>query len=232
MKSLFICSIILLALQLNARQLFSQNDGQEVYENYVTFNITRLLLLEARFGYERLITEKHVLRTAVGLQFPVSSNTFGSIASYAPYYYAVSKGIYLGLGYNYLIIPESYFYVSAEVYYSYNYYDDKYYKYCVSDRSESYVINQSLKLAKTGIKFLVGKKATMAPWKKTRMQFDFFGGMGVQYRSEHITIFKRIDETCDINFPHNITNYDPQKEDMSDRWVLTLHAGILLSLAF
>ena len=53
-------------------------------------------------------------------------------------------------------------------------------------------------LNKSGIKLLIGRKVSLVPRKETRVQFDFFLGLGYQYLSEEITRFKSKSGECDI----------------------------------
>ncbi len=210
--------------------MFSQDQEKESYKNNITFNVTRLALIEARFGYERHLSDRHVLRTTLGIQFPVSSNSF-PYHLYVPFYYVVSKGIYMALGYNYIFNPRKNLYVSAEAYYNYSYYDNKYYKHCTGHDGADYASLQSMQLQKSGIKLLLGKKATMLPRKDTRLQFDFFAGIGYQYRQEETTVFKK-KGGCSIDGQYTYTEYDPPKKEISNRWWPTIHGGILLSFPF
>ena len=222
---------LILIMQANSNCLYAQNFEKKSYKNNITFNITRLALMEARFGYERHLTDRHVLRTTLGIQFPVTSNSFPYVF-YVPFYYIVSKGMYMAVGYNYIFNQGKNLYVSAEVYYNYNTYDNKYYRHCTGHDGADYVSLQSMELRKSGIKFLFGKKLFMSPVKDTRLQFDFFAGIGVQYRQEEITIFKKKTGECTVDGQYHYENYDPPKEEDSYAWWPTLHAGLLLSFPF
>jgi hypothetical protein len=227
---IFISIVFLLCFN----SVYSQDPERKTYKNAVTFNVLRLALLEARFGYERKLSERHLVRTTLGIQFPVSSESFGNISSFPviPYYYKVSKGIYLAMGYNYVIIPRKGFYISSEIYFNYNSYDEKYYTMLVGMDMDSYVSLQSMDLTKTGIKFLMGRKLTMHPSKETRMQFDFFWGAGIQYRQENITIYKKLVGTTNIDNLSEIPYFDPPQTEASNKFYPTLHGGILLSFPF
>ena len=151
-KIVSIVSIIFVTHSI-AQGLFAEDQIREKksFENTITFNIGRLILNEARFGYERQLTERHVFRTVLGIQYPTNSESFKSVPLgiyYAPYYYEVSKGIYLGIGYNYVLGIHSKIYVSSEIYFNFNYYDKKYYHYCVGPDKDSYVSLESMKLKK------------------------------------------------------------------------------------
>jgi hypothetical protein len=191
----------------------------------------RLGLMEARLGYERQLAERHVFRTTLGIQYPVKSNSVPLI-SYVPFYYVVSHGFYVAVGYNYILNTKKMLYVSAEAYYNYNSYDHKYFTYCTGHDGANYVSLQSMRLRKQGIKFLFGKKLTMSPAKETRLQFDLFAGIGVQYRQEDITIYKKKTGECTIEGYNEYQIYDPPEEERSYAWWPTLHAGILLSFPF
>jgi len=188
--------------------------------------------MEARFGYERYLSDKQVIRTSVGIQFPIASESFPSFFFNLPFYYTVSKGVYLSLAYNYVIKPHSNLYVSGEVYFNYSYYDDKYYKYCKGNVNETYVTLQSMRLKKSGIKFLIGEKTSMSPKKKTRAQFDFFVGIGIQYKQEEITVFKEKQGECSVDGQNEYQVYDPPKKTTLNKWQPTLHAGVLFSFPF
>ena len=235
MKKIFFILFVLILILLNTKQLSSQDQERKYFKNNITFNLTRLLLLEARFGYELKVSESHVVRVNLGIQFPTSAESYSykavagiwQIASYYP----VSKGIYVGLGYNYILNYQSKIYISGEVYYSYNYYDKKYYTHCAGS-SNSSVSLQSMDLRKTGVKVLFGKKVSLAEGKKAGLLIDFFAGPGIQYREEIITVYKGKTGTCDIDSNVDFNEYNPPYEDVSKRWWLTFNAGILIGVPF
>ena len=228
--------LVFLLVMLSSNILLAQEHEKETFKNAITFNVYELVKLEARLGYERLLAEKHALRASVGIQFPVSSgpleeNGAAIISISINKIERVSKGIYLALGYNYLIIPDAYFYVSPEVYYNYSFYDDIYYEYCTGMQHDSYVTLQSMQSNKSGIKFLVGKKVSLSTKKKTRLQFDFFAGIGIQHRQEEITVFKKKYSTCDSS-GGNYYVYDPPRITNTDTWIPTMDLGISLCCLF
>ena len=234
MKKAPILLFLLLFMLWSSAQLFSQESQKTSRKNNITFNITRLILLEARFGYERQLSERHIIRTTLGIQFPVSSESFKAISlpKTTPFYYTVSKGFYLALGYNFLIVPKANLYVSAEVYYNHSYYDEKYYRLCSGMSSGSEVYLQSMQLNKSGIKFLIGKKMSMMPKKPTHLQFDIFGGIGLQYRQEEIIVFKKKQGECTVDGQYEYVLLNPPKVSDSNRWYPTLHLGVLFSFPF
>ncbi|MCD4725194.1 MAG: hypothetical protein K8R63_10170 [Bacteroidales bacterium] len=227
---------VFLLVMLSSEILLTQEHEEKTFKNAITFNVFELVKLEARLGYERLLAEKHALRASVGIQFPVSSgpleeNGATIISISINKIERVSKGIYLALGYNYLIIPDAYFYVSPEVYYNYSFYNDIYYEYCTGMQHDSYVTLQSMRSNKSGIKFLVGKKVSFSTKKKTRLQFDFFAGIGIQHRQEEITVFKKKYSTCNSN-GGNYYEYDPPQITNTDNWGPAMDIGISLCYLF
>lgn len=223
--------VMILCIFLFGSNLIMAQEETKSYKNALTFNITRLALMEARFGYERPLSERHILRSSLGIQFPVSSTSFPYYL-YVPFYYPVSKGGYIAVGYNYIFNPRKKLYVSTEAYYNYSYYDDKYFLFCTGQDKENYVNYQSMDLKKTGMKLLIGKKISVSPKKDTRLQFDFFAGIGVQYRVEEITIFKKKQGECSVEGQYDFRTYDPPEKDISYEWWPTIHGGLLLSLPF
>ena len=178
---LIFCSTILLltATTGNAQQ---QGKTYKSYNNSLTVNLTRFILNEARIGYERKFTEHEAGRIVLGFQYPTSSTSFNTVPvgfGYAPKFYKVSKGIYAGVGYSYMFGKHLSAYVSGEIYFSYNYYNDKYYHYCVGMDMDSYVSLQSMNLNKTGLKILIGKKVRIVSGGKAGLELDIFAGAGI-----------------------------------------------------
>jgi len=234
-KTTYLLSIIL-AIQVFTLNLNAQENKQEnkTYRNNLTLNVGRLFLNEARLGYEKQLTERHAFRTIIGFQYPTSSVSFNSVAlgpGHVPNYYKVSKGIYLGLGYNYTLGIQSRIYLSAEAYFNYNYYDKKYYHYCVGMDMDSYVSLESMNLKKTGIKIIFGKKARILSGNKIGLELDFFAGIGIQYRIEELTIFEKSNGSCSYDYSELYVK-DPPEINTHKNWYPTLHAGILLGMPF
>ena len=213
-------------------KLFGQENERLKAENknIISFNITRLILCEARFNYERQISPRHIASISAGIQFPVSE-TFKRV-SYIPFYYPVSKGIYIGLGYKYIIVPSKQIYLSPEFYYNYSYYNNKYYRHCTGQDKENYVSQQSMDLSKAGLKLLIGRKQSSTPNKNTRIKFDYFIGIGVQYREEEITIYQKKQGECSVDGQYQYIDYDPAQVEYSKGWWPTLHGGLLIGLSF
>lgn len=236
MREFRIFILVFFIIQFFSHELNGQSKIEEkpTYKNNITLNVGRLILNEARFGYERQIIERHTLRGVLGLQYPTASESFNSVPvvfGYAPYYYKVSKGIYLGAGYNYTLGIRSRIYISAEVYFNYNYYDNKYYHYCVGSDKDSYVSLESMDLKKTGLKILFGKKARIVSGSQIGLELDFFAGVGIQYRIEEITVFEKHNGSCDWDYSE-LYKIDPPEIKTYKDWYPTLHAGILIGMPF
>jgi len=236
MKSQALSILIFFLIQLCILDSFAQEKVEEKvsYKNNITLNIGRFFLNEARFGYEKSLSDRNKLRVVLGLQYPTSSSSFHSVPiglGYAPNYYKVSKGVYFGLGYNYTLGVKSRIYVSAEAYFNYNYYDKKYYHYCVGTDMDSYVSLQSMRLNKTGLKVLFGKKARIITGNKIGMELDFFAGFGIQYRIEEITIFEKSNGSCSWDYSE-LYKKEPPEIKTYKNWYPTLHAGILIGMPF
>lgn len=230
--------LLLILIFLFLSSLFSLGQAQEKeakkYKNALTFNVTRVLLLEARLGYERYITERHAIRITAGYKFPTSAQSYKPLNTWLPIpvYFKVTQGPYFSLGYAYYIIPKAHFYFSPEIYLNYVFFDKKYYEFCAGTVDDSYVSLQSRHLTKSGIKFLIGKKGSLIPHKKTRLQFDFFAGIGIQNRNEDMTIYAKKQGYCSAGKLDEQSYYDTPKKEHKAYWQLTLHGGILLSYPF
>jgi hypothetical protein len=129
-------------------------------------------------------------------------------------------------------VPSKQVYLSSEIYYNYSYYDNKYYRNCTGQNKENYVTKQSMDLSKVGLKLLIGRKLSLVPKRNTRLKFDLFAGIGVQYRDEEITIFEKKTLECSVEGNYPYTVYDSPEIEVSKRWWPTLHGGILFGLPF
>lgn len=228
---LIVLTILVFSFDSHAQEKTKENIS---YKNNITLNFGRLFLNEARLGYERQIKDRHVLRAIIGLQYPTSSLSFQSIP-FSPgqikYYYSVSKGIYLGIGYNYVLGIHSRIYISTEVYFNYNYYDHKYYHYCVGTDMDSYVSLESMNLKKSGLKILFGKKARIITSSKIGLELDFFAGLGIQYRTEELTIYEKSNGSCHYDYSE-LYKLDPPEIKTYNNWYPTVNAGILIGMTF
>ena len=200
-------------------------------KDVISLNLTRLILLEARIGYERALSEKNVVRAVVGFQFPTGSESFQNV-NYVPFHYYVSQGVYLGIGYNYIVKPKTGFYISAELYYQYSYFNDKYYVNCAGTSRDSQVSLQSQVLNKTGLKILAGKKLSFLPKRETKVRLDIFGGFGMQYRQEEITKYKSKMGECSIDGQYEYQYYNPPSVSEENKWYPTLHFGLAMYIPF
>lgn len=223
--------ILVLAITSTAN---SQDTSEKPYKNAVTLNVTRIILLEPRFGYELNLTERKIIRATVGYKIPTSSSFYNNWNSWFtfPLYYKVTKGPYFSLAYTHVLNPKTHLYLSPELYYDYHFFDRKYYKFCAGTSHDSFISLRSRHLTKTGIKVLIGKKGSLLPGKKTRLQFDFYGGIGLQYWHEDLTVHAERMGTCSAGQLVEEAYFDPPKEEKKNALTLSFHAGILLSYPF
>ena len=197
-------------------------------------NLGRFILNEARFGFERKLSDRNSVRAVVGVQYPTTQTEFESIpvlTAHLPNHYRVSRGLYLGMGYNYYFGNKRNIYLSSELYYNYSYYDKKYYRCSLGGSHDSYVALQSMKLYKTGLKLLFGKKATIISGKKVGLELDFFVGLGVQYRVEEITIYQK--ESGNSHYDYDeLYDVNPPEVETHNNIYPTLHGGIMVVMPF
>jgi hypothetical protein len=200
----------------------------------LTFNPARLILNEVRFGYELQLSERHALRASLGYQYPTSKDSYGDLNMFlyrTPFYYTVSKGVYLGAGYNYVLGVGSRIYISPELYFCSNNFDRKYYHHSSGSNHEAYLSLESMKLRKTGLKILFGRKVRIFEGNKMGFEIDYFAGLGLQYRHEETTTFAWHGGSS--SWPYStLIKRDPPEISTERTWNETLNLGILISVHF
>ncbi len=234
MKTITRLIVIFLLIQ-SAFSIQAQEEQTVNYHNNLTLNTTRLIFREIRLGYERNITAHHVARITLGMQVPNSSNSFGNTSvgiGYIPVYYPIASGFYASVGYNYIISTKKQFYASAELYFDHKYYNNKYYEYCVGMDMDSYVSHESMQMNKYGLKFLVGKKATLFGKGKVGLQLNFYGGLGLQYHQKEITEYGKQYGGCSLGYYDPDHEYASPKTINSNYFTPTFHLGMLISMPF
>ncbi len=234
-KTIAIIALIFVT-QFFSLTVFAQQQSQEenTSKNTYTLNLGRIILNEARFGLERQISERHYFRTNIGIKY---SNGEVSFDSYEisfldfPSHYKVSRGVYLGLGYNYILGQKSRIYVSPEIYYSFNYYNDKYYNHSSGQDVETYTSLESMLLRKAGLKVLFGKKMDIVSNSKIKLGLDIFAGVGLQYRVNEITK-KGIYRGGLATDYSDLDIIDPAVPETSNIFYPTFHFGVLVGISF
>jgi hypothetical protein len=220
-----------LMIQIFTLDLKAQEESKEktAFNHNVTIHLGRFLMNEARFGYERSLDELRAFRIVLGLQYPTSGESFNSnqfpFYDVIPSYYKVSKGIYIGAGYNKTSAKYN-LYTSAEIYFNYNAYDKKYYHFITGMNQDCYDSYESMKLFKTGLKVIFGRKTRLVSGNKMGLELDFFAGIGAQYRQKELTTFEY---KAFYNSPYK---YDPPKFEIIRSFYPTLHIGVLLGVPF
>jgi hypothetical protein len=231
-----IIAIFFMIILCNSLIVFSQEKQVKIYKNAFTINIAQLAMLDVNLGYERTLSERSILRTTIGYKFPLSSDSYTNFSGFLltiPVYFPVSQGPLFSLGYLYFINPRSRLYLSPEVYYRYSYFEKKLYKYCTGMSSDSYVSLQSRYLTKYGIRCLIGKKVSLKSDKQTRIQLDFFAGMGLEYSQQEMTIYAKRQGTCSVIYHWDSDDlYVPPLEENQYRWLPSVTAGIMISLNY
>lgn len=219
-------------LQFYSINIYSQDTIREIhsFNNCITLDLGRFLWNEARFGYQRHISERHALRVSTGLQYPTSSGftnysaTYGE--GYEPYYNLVSTGIYFGSGIFVFDKKGLGYYLSIEAYYNYAFFNHKYYIYDGYTSDDDFETLESMRQSKTGIKILLGNISNVFSIGKMSIVFDVFAGVGVQYRLRYIT-----------KEEYRIEGYDwqpyiPLHKETHENIYPTFHAGLLLGIPF
>ena len=237
MKKFLLILIVTFVIHVLPIQLYSQEQNQVIQtkNNILTINVTRLFLNEARFGYERQLSERHSIRPVFGIQFATSSDEIKSISlglASIPFYYSVSKGYYLGLGYNYIVGKHLRLYISTEIYYNYSYYNNKYYRHCDKLMDiDSYVSLQSMDIKKTGIKFIFGKKVRLLKGEKVNLELDIFARIGIQYRIKNLSIYEKLSSSCSYGISE-LNEINPPEIKSSKKWDPTINTGLLICVPF
>ncbi len=234
-RTLAILSLLIITqfftFTLNAQE---QIQEQKTFKNTYTLNASRLLFNEARFGFERQFSELEAFRVILGIKYSFGAESFESFKigfGTFPYHFKVSKGVYLGVGYNYTINEKKGVYFSTEWYYTFNYYNDKYYQRRSGEGADEYVSLESMRLQKYGLKFLFGKKTSKISNDKMALELDFFAGAGLQFRVNKITINERYSggHTNDYS---KLTKIDPPEIDTDKKFYPTIHIGLLIGVSF
>ena len=88
-----------------------------------------------------------------------------------------------------------------------------------------------MNLKKTGIKFLIGKKASIISRGKVGLELDFFAGFGLQYRHEELTIYEKQYGSCTYDLSE-LYVLNPPEIKIHKNWYPTLNAGILICVPF
>ncbi|GEM_PF-2071477 len=235
MRELKLILSILFLIQISTLESFAQNKTQEriSYKNNITYNLLGLFTREAILGYERNINEKNIIRLAAGIKYPTSAESYKS-RSFGLFnsknYTKVSKGIYLGAGYKYILSTYARLYLSAEAYFSHIYYNDIYYQFCVGTSSDSYVSLESMWEKSKGLKIIFGKKLRVLSGNKIGLEFDFFAASGIALRTQEFTTHGKRQGTCSINTELQV--FDPPRVSLSEKWIPTMSIGILITMPF
>lgn len=194
------------------------------YKNRITTYPMHLINREIRLGYERQLSKRHAVRLVVGYQYPTSKNSYESKSGFIFTQVndsKVSSGIYLGVGYNYIFSPSTRFYVSAEAFYSYHFYDDKYYNHCTSSSSDTYTSLQSMERNTIGMTFMIGKKFRLVSGNKLGLEIDLQGGFGLGYRYEETTVYERLNYSCTYDY-NKLNVLNPPEIENNDGWTILL----------
>ena len=179
------------------------------------------------------MSDREAFRVVLGLKYPTKAESFESmqVLFTFPYHFPVSTGVYLGLGYNYVLGVKSRIYISPEICYSYNYYNDKYYNHLSGQGAETYTHLQSMKLHKAGFKILFGKKVNIISNKKMDLEFDFYVGLGLQSRIEEITAFEYYGNGTTNDYS-KLTKYDTPVVENNILFYPTIHIGLMMGISF
>ncbi len=226
---------ILFLIQAFTLESFTQNVTKEstTYKNTVTYNLTGIFTREAIIGYERNLNKKNTIRVAVGLKYATSAESYehkSFLLFGIKNNSKVTKGVYLGVGYNYMLSSYARLYLSAEVYYYPIYYDNIYYQYCAGTSNDSYISLESMREKSKGLKIIFGKKLGVISGNKIGLEFDFFIASGIDLRTQEFTTHEKRKGTCSINAELQV--FDPPRVSLSENWIPTMSMGVLIAMPF
>ena len=235
MKNFSLLLLLFFIICFSSLGLYAQDLKNEKidFKNSLTFNTLGVVTRHAIFGYERNINDKNTIRLSVGFKYSTADNSFKShtigLLTFK-FYNRVSKGNYIGVGYNYTFLSFARLYLSAELYYNYIYYDKIYYQFCVGTDSDSYVSLESFREKSKGIKFVFGKKLTLLSGNKVGLEFDFFVSAGIAHRNQELLTHAKRQGTCSLNA--EMQKFNPPKVNTTENWVTTINIGALISMPF
>lgn len=214
---------------------YAQNKAyvRKSYKNNINFNLIGLFTRNAVIGYERNINEQNTIRLAFGVKYSTSADSYKSrsIGLFTTKNYnKVSKGVYIGLGYKYMLFRYIRVYLSAEAYYNHIYYNNIYYLFCVGTDSDSYVSLESMREETKGLKIIFGKKLRVLSGKNIGLEFDFFVSSGLALVTQEFKTHGKRQGTCSINA--ELQMFNPPKVSISEKWTPTLSMGILIGMPF
>ncbi len=226
--------VIVLLLFAGIGGLRAQEKPHHQYKNYLSINASRLIVREIRVSYERKLSLHHSAGISFGKHMPspqTSYRNYNFLLFSFPINYRLYDGYYGGLRYSYQLIPKAQFYVAAEMYYDYKYYDNKYYCFCVGTDHDSYVSLESVVQRKSGLKIIAGKKVTIFGKGKVGLVLDVYYGFGLQYKETKQTEFGRTQGGCSVGYYSPNGAYGTPKVTITHLFVPTGNFGVLISLA-
>ena len=221
----FFFLLVFSGLPVKSQDTLSEN---YVKRRYFSVNVGRFILKEARFSFEKRVDEKHTRGFTIGIKY--SNKNYLKAIGPIPFYYRVTKGVYLGLTTARIGGKSNRVYMTLEPSFGYYYYDIINYSigsYSWFGNKSSY---QSAKSVKIGLSYLVKYKFGMKQGKRGGLFGDFFFGFGGMY---NIMDFKTyIVSTYQYNAQPTYIEYSPPEEGMMIYLYPVVHLGFHLGFYF
>ncbi len=212
------------------------------FKNYFSLNILSSYITELRVSYERFVFKRQSLKIEGAYQWATTDETEKGIWSLVNQTRGmliigtnITNAKYISLAYNYYFDSnrnrKTLLYVTAEPYFLYKYYENKYYREDFEYSSGNFFYIKYLQSEQKkiwGIKFLLGlKHLFFKTSNRTNLIYDIYTGLGIRYIDDLIT---RYSEYNDL-FHKEIIYPEPQKV-YKYMWKPTFNLGIKIGIAW
>ncbi|MES2730967.1 MAG: hypothetical protein V4714_04435 [Bacteroidota bacterium] len=192
-----ICLLMLVSGCWSMQQACAQSDSTRP-KNIVGLHLTQLLVREVQVSYERYLSPHYSLEGMVGIRIPnddANSATIGgmfdpSINQSMPFF-SFAKSYYAAAGIRYYFRGRRFFqpYVTANLFFRNNYYDNKIIDQ-LGDFYNAYTVRQTQNQQIWGLKMLFGFRTVNLKVGNVVLALDTFVGLGVRNKAIESMIFE------------------------------------------
>ena len=223
-------SILILLISFSLTGVVQEKIEQP--KNYITTDLITPIFRKFTLQYERMISESDFIRFGIGYQYPKNTDSYESqnyVLLKLNNKNTVTTSYSVSAGWGRFLKPGNRFYLGGELFYSYQFYENKYYYDCAGTSSDSYVYLESEFNNVYGANFIIGYKIEIPERGKIRFVIEPYGGLGLALANIKKTTYGKSHGTCGLSY---FRYYDEPVVEILNTIAPSVKIGLRIGIRF
>jgi hypothetical protein len=217
---------------ISSSGLFSQPEAKLIPKNYLSVDLITPFFRKYTLQYEKLVNYRDFVRLGIAFQYPKRTDSYENTLT--GLVQINNKNIVfttyrLNVGYGRFLISGEGFYIGADLFYSYKFYEKKYYYDCAGTSMDSDVYLKSEYNSNFELLFGIGYKILFNKSGKTKFVIEPYAGIGGILKLERHITYGSSPGSCSLS---NFEYYDEPEAKNFTSIVPAIRIGLKAGVGF